>query len=53
MFSLEFLLRLMMAVPDDLKTQEAYIKVVEEDQSNLRHVPDHFKTQDICYKANT
>ena len=31
--------------------QEVCIKAVEEDPSNLRPVPDHFRTQEMCDEA--
>ena len=38
-------------VPDCFKTQEMYIKVVEEDPWQLKDVPDQYKTQEMCDKA--
>ena len=40
-----------LVITDHLKTQETYIKAVEEDPFQLRHVYDEFKTQEMCIKA--
>ena len=38
-------------ITDHLKTQETYIKAVEGDPFQLRHVYDEFKTQEMCIKV--
>ena len=48
---LEFLSRLMMAVPDDIKTQELCSEAVEEEPGLLAYTPDCLKTHEMCIKA--
>ena len=39
------------AIIRHFKMQEVRIKVVQEDPSNLRHVPDNYKMQEMCGEA--
>ena len=41
----------MEVAPDQYKTQEMCIKVVEESPYTLARVSDRFKTQEMCDKA--
>ena len=43
--------RLMIVMPDNLKTQEMWNEAVEEDPSLLAFVPYRYKTQEICNEA--
>ena len=49
--SFEIMRRLMIVMPDNLKTQEMWNEAVEEDPSLLAFVPYHYKTQEICNEA--
>ena len=50
---LEFLSRLMMAVPDCIKTQELCNEAVEEEPGLLGYTPNCLKNHEICNKAVT
>ena len=49
--AIEVLPILMDDIPDQYRTQEIHIKVVEEDPRWLYAVPDRLKTKRMCEKA--
>ena len=48
---LEFFSRLMIEVPDHIKSQELCNEAVEEDPDFLAYTPDRLKTQEMCNRA--